>query len=54
MLKKLGEIKINKSSDYYNEVTKALEEAGYILVFVYDDMIERHYIIAKEESEDDE
>jgi len=49
MIKKLGELTINKSSDYYDDVAKALEEAGYVLVLEYETTFERHYIVAKEE-----
>ena len=52
MNKKLGELKINKSADYDDEVVKALEEAGYILVLEWDGMCEKNYIIAKSESEE--
>ncbi len=52
MVKKIGKLEIDKSSDYYDEVAKALEEAGYVLVLEYDTTFERHYIIAKVESEE--
>ena len=52
MLKKLGELKINKSSDYYNIVAKALEEAGYFIILEYEDSFERHYIVAVKQDDD--
>lgn len=52
MIKKLGELKIKKSADYYDNVAKALEKAGYILVLEFDDICERHYVIAKTENEE--
>lgn len=52
MNKKLGELKISTTADYYDTVAKALEKAGYILVLEYDGICERCYIIAKAESEE--
>lgn len=49
MNKKLGELTIDKSTDYYNRVIKALEDAGFVLVFDYETTLERHYIVAESE-----
>lgn len=49
MNKKLGELKVNKSSDYYDKMIKALENAGFILVLDYETTSERYYIVAESE-----
>ena len=46
--KKLGELKIKKNTDYYNDVVKTLEKAGFILVLECETTNERHYIVAEE------
>lgn len=48
MLKTLGKLDINKSSDYYGEVVKALENSGFVVVWEQETSSENHYIIAKE------
>lgn len=52
MLKKLGELKVNKSDDYYNTIAQKLEEAGFVLILELETSFEKHYIVA--ESEDKE
>ena len=52
MNKKLAELTVKISSDYYNKVVKALEDAGFVLVFDWETTTERYYIVA--ESEDKE
>ena len=47
MNKKLGQLKIDTSADYYNIVVKTLEEAGFVLVLEYETTCEKSYIIAK-------
>lgn len=51
MNKKLAELKVNKSTDYYDKVAKALEDAGFILVLDVETTGERYYIVAEKESE---
>ena len=51
MNKKLAELKVNKSADYYNKVIKALENAGFILVLDADTFSDRYYIVAESEDE---
>ena len=53
MNKKLGELEINKSADYYDRVVKALEDAGFVLVLDHEFTEEKHYIIAERKDEDD-
>jgi len=52
MNKKLAELTIKSSADYYNKVVKALEAAGFVLVLDCETTTERYYIVA--ESEDKE
>lgn len=52
MIKKLGELKINKSDDYYDKIAKTLEKAGFVLVLELETYSAKHYIVA--ESEDAE
>lgn len=49
MNKKLGELKVNKSADYYNKMIKALEDAGFVLVLECETTSERYYIVAESE-----
>ena len=49
MNKKLAELTVNKSTDYYNKVVKALEDAGFIIVLTFETFTDRHYIIAESE-----
>lgn len=48
---KVGELKVNKTEDYYDFAKEALECAGFVVVLDYETTNERLYIIAKE-SED--
>ena len=52
MNKKLAELTVSKSADYYNKVVKALENAGFLLVLDVETSTDRYYIVA--ESEDKE
>ena len=52
MNKRLAELTVRKSTDYYNNVAKALEDAGFVLVFDYETTFERYYIVAESEAED--
>ena len=54
MYKKLADLTVKKSSDYYDKVAKALEEAGFIIVLEVETTTDRHYIVAENESEDEE
>lgn len=47
MNKKLAELTVRKLADYYNKVAKALEDAGFVLVFDYETITEKHYIVAE-------
>lgn len=46
--KKLAYLTVSKSSDYYNEVVKVLEDAGFILVLDVETTTDRYYIVASE------
>lgn len=52
MIKKLGELKINKSDDYHDKIAHALEEAGFILVQELETAFEKYYIVAESEGEE--
>jgi hypothetical protein len=47
MNKKLAELKVIKSADYYNKVVEALEKAGYLLVLEAETTTDRYYIVAE-------
>ena len=49
MNKKLGELKVDKSADYYDKMIKALEDAGFILVLDCETTSEKYYIVAESE-----
>ncbi len=49
MNKKLAELTIKKSEDYFNKVVKALEEAGFVIVLDCETSTERYYIVAESE-----
>lgn len=49
MVKKLGELKVNKSDDYYDKIARTLEEAGFVLVLELETIGEKHYIVAESE-----
>ena len=52
MIKKLGELKISKSADYYDKVVNALEDAGFVLVLDCETTSERYYIVAESEEKE--
>ena len=52
MYKKLAELKVDTSSDYYDKVTKALEKAGFILVFDSETLSSKYYIVVGKENEE--
>ena len=45
MYKKLAELTVKKSADYYNKVVKALEDAGFTVIQEQDGLIEDKYVI---------
>ena len=49
MLKQLGQLEIRKSSDYFDRVAKALQEAGFILVLQTETSTEKYYIVAEDD-----
>lgn len=49
MYKKLAELAVNKSLDYYNKVIKVLEDAGFAVVLNSETTFERYYIVAENE-----
>lgn len=52
MTKKLAELTVIRSADYYDKVARALEDAGFVMVLTTETTTDRYYIIA--ESEDEE
>lgn len=54
MYKKLADLTVKKSSDYYDKVAKALEEAGFIMVLEVETTTDRYYIVAEDEESEDE
>ena len=52
MNKKLAELTVSKSADYYNRVVNALEDAGFVIVLDYETTLERHFFVAGSEVED--
>ena len=52
MNKKLAELTIHKSADYYNKVVKALEDVGFVIVLDCETSTERYYIVAESEEEE--
>ena len=53
MTKKLAELKVYNSQDYYDTIIKALEKAGFTVVEEVKTSFETHYIIATSEGKDD-
>ena len=49
MNKKLAELTVKISADYYNKVVKALEDAGFVLVLDCETTTDRYYIVAESE-----
>ena len=52
MNKKLAELTVNKSADYYDKVVKVLENAGFLLVLETETTTDRYYIVAESEESD--
>ena len=52
MNKKLAELTVRTSADYFNKIVKALEDAGFVIVLDCETLTEKIYIVA--ESEDKE
>ena len=52
MIKKLGELKVNKFDDYYDKITQALEKAGFVIVLELETGFEKHYIVAESEKKE--
>lgn len=53
MLKKLGTLTIKKTDDYYGNVVKTLEKAGFKILKEEESYYEVFYIIAEEIKGDD-
>lgn len=53
MNKKLADLTVKKSSDYYDKVAEALEKAGFIMVLEVETTTDRHYIVAEDEESED-
>ena len=49
MNRKLAELEVDKSEDYYDKVAKALQDAGFLLVLDSETIAKRYYIVAKKE-----
>lgn len=54
MNKKLAELTVRKSADYYDTIVKVLEDAGFLVVLDLETTNDRHYIIASKEGEEEE
>lgn len=52
MNKKLAELTVSKSADYYDKVFKTLEKAGFLLVLDVETSTHRYYIVAKSEDKE--
>ena len=52
MNKRLAELTVKKSADYYNKVVKALEDAGFVIVLDCETYTEGYYIVAEIEETD--
>ena len=53
MLKKVGELKLDKQKDYYGKQVKALEASGFTLILEHEDFGNAYYSVAYEEKEGD-
>ena len=51
MLKKVGELKLDKQKDYYGKQVKALEASGFTLILEHEDFGNAYYSVAYEEKE---
>ncbi len=49
---KFADLRVKKDVDYKDEVVKALEDAGFILILDAEGSFETCYIVAKAESEE--
>jgi len=52
MIRQLGELIIDTSADYKNEVVTALEKAGFVIVLSRKTLGQTVYIVAKEVDEE--
>ena len=52
MYKKLADLTVTKSADYYDEVMKSLEKAGYLLVLESEDTSNKYYIVTEKIKEE--
>ena len=52
MNKKLAELTVKKSADYYGKVIKALENAGFIIILETETLTDRYYIVAENEDKE--
>lgn len=46
MLKKVGELKVNKQVDYHQHQVEALERCGYTLILDHEDYFTAYYDVA--------
>ena len=51
MLKKVGELKVDKQKDYYGKQVKALEQYGFTVMLEHEDFGTAYYAIAYEPKE---
>lgn len=51
MYKRLANLNVDKSEDYYNEIVKALKNAGFLIVLDCETTTSSYYIVAKEDEE---
>lgn len=49
MIKELGILTIKRSADYHGKVVKALENAGFVIIFSSETTTEKYYIVATKE-----
>lgn len=54
MNKKLAELNVNESADYYGKVVEALENAGFVLVLELETSTNSYYIVAESEDKENE
>lgn len=47
MIKKLAELRVTKSADYYDSIVESLQKAGFVIVMDYETTTERFYIITQ-------
>ena len=51
MLKKVGELKVDKQKDYHGTQVKALEASGFTLILEHEDFCNAYYAVAYEPKE---